>query len=210
MRLSSITWPFPFLVRLGWATARVRNPDPATARGKAFLLRGNALVFSPGMGSLCRRLRQLGIWAEDLRCVGDRWVVRHLLAEQRTGHRCRPLIFIGHSCGGRYSLYAAHALEKAGIPVELVICVDVALAPPVPANVRKAVHLYLTQRRVYPARPLLAAPGSHAVIQNVDLNGPGSPASPRGLFHLNITNSAGIQQFILEQVLDAVANPHEN
>jgi hypothetical protein len=50
MRLSALLWPFPFGVRLGWASARVPNPDVDHARGRVFLLRGNGVVFSRGYG----------------------------------------------------------------------------------------------------------------------------------------------------------------
>ena len=48
MRLSRWLWPFSFGTRLGWLTASVPNPDPR--RGRVFLLRGNAIVFSRGLG----------------------------------------------------------------------------------------------------------------------------------------------------------------
>src|SRR5262249_7093810 len=119
MRLSALTWPFPFLVRLGWATAGVPNPNPAQAVGHAFLLRGNGAIFSRGFGRICGTLRQAGLWAEDLRCVGDRWLCRHLVREHRAGRLRGPVIFIGHSCGGRYALFASRRLEPLGVAVEL-------------------------------------------------------------------------------------------
>src|SRR5438445_1769153 len=117
MRLSAALWPFPFGVRLGWATAGAPNPDPSRARGRVFLLRGNAVVFSGGFGTLCTELRRAGLWAEDLRCVGDRWACRRLVADRRAGRPGGPVVFVGHSCGGRYSLHAAGRLQDAGIAV---------------------------------------------------------------------------------------------
>src|SRR5436190_20204564 len=139
MRLSAWLWPFPFGVRLGWATARTPNPDPTQSRGRVFLLRGNGVVFSPGFGRMCAALRRAGVWAEDLRCVGDRWACRHLIADRQAGRLRGPVVFVGHSCGARYSLYAARQLQAAGIAVDLVVCLDVALAPAVPPNVRRPV-----------------------------------------------------------------------
>src|SRR5689334_16600666 len=104
MRGCALTWPFCFGVRLGWATARSPNPHPTRAVGRAYLLRGNAAVFSRGFGGICDRLRRAGVWAEDLRCVGDRWVRRGLLADQKAGRLQGPVILVGHSCGGRYAL----------------------------------------------------------------------------------------------------------
>jgi predicted alpha/beta-hydrolase family hydrolase len=148
MRLSALLWPFPFGVRLGWASARVPNPDVDHARGRAFLLRGNGVLFSRGFGALCAALRRAGVWAEDLRCVGDRWACRRLIADRRTGRLRGPVILVGHSCGGRYALFAAHRLQAAGVAVDLIVCLDVALPPEVPANVKRALNLYLTRPRL--------------------------------------------------------------
>ncbi len=200
MRVCTYTWPFPFGVRLGWASTRTPNPDPARARGRVYLLRGNAVVFSRGLGRLCGRLRERGIWAEDLRCVGDRWMLRHLLRDARTGRLRGPVAFVGHSCGGRYALFAAHTLGRLGVGVDLVVCLDVALPPPVPANVARAVSVYFRRHRLYPARPLGAAPGSPAQVENIDLSDPARSVGFRLFKHLTITDIPAVQELILEQV----------
>jgi hypothetical protein len=197
-------WPFSFLVRLGWLSARCPNPDLARAIGRVFLLRGNGVLFSRGFGTLCASLRRAGVWAEDLRCVGDLWACGRLRAEERAGRLRGPVVFVGHSCGGRYALYAAEALQKEGIAVDLVVCLDVAFPPPVPANVRRAVHLYLGGPRLYPARPLVAGPQSAAAIENHDLKAPGSPIPARGLHHLNITASPAVQAFVVGRIRAAL------
>ncbi len=198
MRLSAYLWPFAFGTRIGWATTRV--PNPAQALGQAYLLRGNGIVFSRGFGLLCDDLRRAGFRAEDLRCVGDRWARRELLAAPPAG----PVVFVGHSCGGRYALHAAAALERHGVAVDLLVCIDVAFPPPVPANVRRAVHLYRSRRRLYPAGVLRPAPGSRAEIQNHDLDAPAAPVSPAWLHHLNITASPALRAFVLAQALETL------
>jgi hypothetical protein len=200
VRVCTYTWPFPFGVRLGWASTRVHNPAPGTERGRVYLLRGNGIFFSGGLGLLCGRLRRLGVWAEDLRCVGDRWALRHLAANPPRG----PLVFVGHSCGGRYSLFAARKLAERGTRVDLVVCLDVALPPEVPDNVGKAVNLYLTRRRLYPARPLRPAPGSGAVVENIDLSAAHSPLGGARLNHLNLTDHPAVQALALGRILEAV------
>jgi hypothetical protein len=202
VRLSALTWPFPFLVRLGWATAGVPNPNVIDARGRVFLLRGNGICFSRGFGRICSSLRQAGIWAEDLRCVGDRWLVRQLRSDHRAGLLRYPIILVGHSCGGRYALFAARQLEQLGVAIGLVVCVDVAWPYAVSDNVRRAVHLYRSQRRLYPARALQAARGSKAVIENLDLDGPSAPFPGRGLHHLNITASRAVQNYVVRRVIE--------
>lgn len=201
MRVCALTWPFCFGVRLGWASTRTPNPAPQNARGRVYLLRGQAVVFSRGFGALCARFREAGLWAEDLRCVGDRWVRRHLRSEREQG----PVILVGHSCGGRYALFTAKTLARWDIFVDLLVCIDVAMPFPVSANVGHAVHLYRSRRRLYPARPLQAEPGSAARITNIDLDAADSPIVPWGLHHLNITASPGVQNWVVNWVLETVA-----
>src|SRR5947209_4413960 len=107
MRVCALTWPFSFGVRLGWATTRHPNPELDRARGRVYLLRGNAVVFSDGFGAIGDRLRKEGLWTEDLRCVGDRWVRKRLCADHAAGKLHEPVILVGHSCGGRYALFTA-------------------------------------------------------------------------------------------------------
>jgi hypothetical protein len=94
-------------------------------------------------------------------------------------------------------------LERLGITVDLLICVDVAGPFPVPGNVRHAVHLYRSRWRLYPARPLRPAPGSGAVIENIDLDAADSPIRARWLHHLNITARRAVQDWIVARVLAA-------
>jgi hypothetical protein len=200
-----MTWPFPFLVRLGWATAAVRNPPLDEARGRVYLLRGQGAVFSRGFGTMCERLRRAGLWAEDLRCVGDLWVRRHLLGDLQAGRLHGPLVLVGHSCGARYALYTARKLQEAGVGVDLLVCVDAVTFPHrVPGNVLRAIHLYRSRWRIYPAGPLRPVPGSTAVIENIDLDAAHSPVCPRGLNHLNITASPAVQEWIVQRILQAV------
>jgi hypothetical protein len=111
---------------------------------------------------------------------------------------------VGHSCGGRYSLFTAHKLAERGIPVKLVICIDVAFPSEVGTNVYEAVHIYRSSGRVYPARPLQAVPGSAARITNVDLDAHDSPIAPSGLHHLNITANAQVQEWVFQRIRSAV------
>jgi pimeloyl-ACP methyl ester carboxylesterase len=137
--------------------------------------------------------------------VGDLWLCRHLAREHKAGRLHCPVVFVGHSRGGRSALHAARQLEPFGVVVDLLVCVDVAWPYEVAGNVRRAVHLYRSQRRLYPARPLRATPGSQAVVENVDLDGPGAPVSGRGLHHLNITACPAVQDYVIGRVLQAVS-----
>jgi thioesterase domain-containing protein len=149
---------------------------------------------------MCGALRRAGWWAEDLRCVGDRWLRRHLAQEQQAGKLRGPIIFVGHSCGGRYALYSAQQLAPLGITIDLLVCVDVAWPFPVAANVQNAVHLYRSRWRLYPARPLVPAPEAKGQIENIDLDAQDSPIQAWGMVHMNITTYRSVQDWILARM----------
>ena len=200
MTLSLITWLFPSTARLGWLTTRIVNPSVEKSHGVAYLFRGIGAFLSPGFGAICSKLRQAGMWAEDLRCIGDKWACSHLVEQRKQGQFPGPVVLVGHSRGARRALVAAAQLEPLGITVDLLICVDVAFAPLVPANVRRVVHLYRSRWRIYPARPLLPCPGSPGQIENIDLDQPESVISGYGLNHLNITGSPLVQEWIVKEI----------
>ncbi len=201
LRPVTLTWPFPFLVRLGWLTAKAPNPEERLAKGRVYVLRGQGIIFSRGFGTICGQLRRAGWWAEDLRCVGTLWLRRHLRRLHQIGGLQGPVVLVGHSCGGRSALDAASWLHQFGVPIRLLVCVDVAIAQPVPGNVQEAVHLFRSRRRLYPARALQAAPSAQTVIQNIDLDAPDSPLEPAWLNHFNITASPAVQAWILQRIL---------
>ena len=203
MRIPDPTRFVPFFVRLGWATTRAANPDPMSALARVFFFRGQAILFSRGFGTMCDELRRRGFWAEDLRCRGERWAVQQVLADRVAGKPI-PTVFVGHSCGGRSAIFAAQTLQKAGLDVRLIVCLDVTCPPPVPANVCRAISLRRTRHRLYPAMPLLAAPGAGTVIENIDLDASDSPIDPRGIWHANITSRPQAQEWVVRRIVAAV------
>jgi hypothetical protein len=160
-------------------------------------------VFSPGFGEICTRLRRAGIWTEDIGPAGDRWVCRYVIAEHRAGQLQGPIILVGHSRGARNVVDTARELEKAGITVDLMVCLDVCLLPKVPGNVRQALNVYMSQPRFYPADALRPAPGATARIENLDLSGPDAPDLGGAVCHVNIAASRAVQDLIFERIEQA-------
>jgi Alpha/beta hydrolase family len=195
-----LAWQTPLGSRLGWLTASAANPDPVDSPARVFLLRGTGTIFTAGFGELCTKLRRTGIWTEDVADAGDHWVCRHLIAEQKAGRLRGAVVLVGHSRGGRHALDAARELKKAGIAVDLLVCVDVAMPPTVPGNVRRAISLYKSQRRIYPADPLQREDGSITGIENVDLSDPNATIPGRGLHHFNITASPAVHDLIIRRI----------
>jgi thioesterase domain-containing protein len=116
------------------------------------------------------------------------------------------VIFVGHSCGGRYSLHVARRLQRVGIAVDLLVCLDVAWALPVPSNVKKAVSIFIGRPRFYPARPLVASDPAATEVTNIDLGRTAETAHGTGLNHLTFTDSRWIQDLVANQVLGVVSH----
>jgi hypothetical protein len=200
---ADMAWQIPLGGRVSWVTASVANPEPLPTDARVFLLRGSGTVFTPGFGELCTRLRREGIWTEDLGPAGERWVCGYVMAEHRAGRLRGPVILVGHSRGARHVVDAAKELEKVGIRVDLLVCLDATLLPKVPSNVREAFNLYLSQPRLYPADTLSAEPGATVRINNLDLRGPDAPELGRAVCHLNIATYHSVQDLIVERIEQA-------
>ena len=110
--------------------------------------------------------------------------------------------------GGRHVVEASRVLEKAGIGVDLLVCLDVALPPTVPGNVRRVVNLYMSRDRLYPADSLQPAAGSMARIENVDLSSSEALITGPGLNHLNLTASPAVQDFVVGASSKLCPKPH--
>jgi len=65
---------------------------------------------------------------------------------------------------------------------------------------RHAVHLYRSGWRLYPARPLVASPGSSTIAENLDVRAPRSPVRAAWLYHLNFTDRPEVQAFVRNRV----------
>jgi hypothetical protein len=179
-------------------------PNPVDSPGRVYLIRGQGWVFSGGWRTLRDRLRRAGIRADDLSDLAGSWPGDDILADRDSGQLAGPIVLVGHSRGGRQALFTAGRLGRAGVAVDLVLTLDVAMPPPVPAGVQRAVNLYRTRRRLYPARPLKTAGDCTARIENIDLDAPGSLIDARGLHHLNITDSPGVQDELFLRIAEVM------
>jgi pimeloyl-ACP methyl ester carboxylesterase len=123
---------------------------------RAFLIHGLAggrpFYFSGGLDVLARKLNAQGVSASVhaqgsfLRPYGEVGAIA-AAARAAAGEGARPLL-IGHSMGADAALKVAVQLEAARVAVPLVVCFDPTSfrlmfgAPPVPANVARALCFY--------------------------------------------------------------------
>ena len=107
-------------------------------RDEVYLLRGWQDLYSAGIDRLADELRAAGINAHVYR--ESQWIDLEHAIENSPPHR--PMILIGFSFGADDVLRIAERLEKAGIPVDLLITIDPVTPPPVPANVKLCLNYY--------------------------------------------------------------------
>jgi hypothetical protein len=110
--------------------------------GSVYLLRGLADVFSLGMNTLARELRERGVDAVVTNHIKGMEIADELAKKYQTDKKVLPIIIIGHSLGGNKALLMSERLAKDNIPVRLVVLFDPTVAIPVPPNVEEVLNLY--------------------------------------------------------------------
>jgi len=117
----------------------VSDPAAARARTHVYLLRGIFNV-SVGLDALAGKLARRGI-AASVYSHGDvAAVVNAALRDYRGG--TRSIVLIGHSLGAGAAVDVAQHLQRAGVPVRLLISLDPVGSGSVPRNVHRAVNFY--------------------------------------------------------------------
>jgi len=134
----------------------------AAGATKVYLLRGIFNV-SVGLDDLALRLNRMGI-ATTVAGHGESGSVADEAIRDYKSGKVRTVILIGHSLGGGAVLAMADELNRAGVPVALMITLDSGSSGPVAPNVRRAVNFYVGGARLAPG------PGFRGSLQNIDVS----------------------------------------
>lgn len=221
----SIALPLFAAALLGCAGCQLTAPPQRSAAplgaprsGEVFLIRGLFGIFSTGMDDLQDQLSRQGV-----RCVAlqhteatsaAQWIIDNHTPTSG------PIILVGHSLGADETITLARKLERANIPVDLLITLDPVNAGPVPANVRQAINFYrpgafdvLPVLRGIPLKsdspPAHPAPSTQSTLRNVDLNTHPEFLEP-GTNHFGIDNNNRIQHTIVNQILSLCPPERDN
>lgn len=110
--------------------------------GHVYLLRGLLNVFSLGMDQLAAKLNAAGVEATVHSYPGWSGLTDTMIARYRAGDRS-PIILMGHSNGADTTILIARKLQRANVPVALIVNFDPVSPDPVPSNVREVVNYYV-------------------------------------------------------------------
>lgn len=171
--------------------ATAAKPTEAN-RGRVFLLRGLANVFSLGMDKLAGKLRAKNLPARVTNYSHWRPFSDLLIDEYRSGAPVLPIIIIGHSLGADAAVNMGNYLASKGVPVRLVVAFDgVANSGPVVAGVAEVVNYYKGDAL---GHDIKGAAGFKGKLINVDL------ADNKDIDHLNIEKSPTLQNEVVAKV----------
>jgi len=179
------------------ASAIAQTAKPAAPRAalvQVDLFRGLADVFSRGMDTLTEKLNRQGYSARVYSTSGWQTAVARITADYARGQK-DIIVLIGHSLGANATFDAANALDRANIPVELIVTFDATEPRPVPKNVLHFVNFFQQNgfgKRVSPG------PGFQGELNNIDLT------ADTNLSHTTIEKSPRLHAMVMQKIADVV------
>ena len=209
-------WSISALAATGCVTMKPGNVaavEPVTSAprvGNVFLFRGIVGVFSTGLNQLGQQINDAGVHADVFQ--DDQWSRLAEMLVQRYQRRddAEPLVLVGHSWGADHILEIAHRLDRAHIPVALILTIDPVTPPLVPSNVKACENLYQSNG-IFDALPLfrgvpLKAADSSTTLVNYNLHDAALAKTEPALYepsvgHFSIEKQQAVHAEIIKQIL---------
>lgn len=171
--------------------------------GQVYTMRGLGGVFSRGMNHLEDELED----NHSVRTSSTIWYQANNLSDYIIkNHKDKtlqgPIILVGHSLGANEQIKVAKNLERANIPVELLLTVDAVAPIVVPGNVRHVFNIY--KPGIVPmisGRTLKAADPVHTQIDNFNVN---NRLKNVYMNHITIDKNSTVQKIMLDKVLASI------
>lgn len=180
------------------APQQVAPAVPATVY--VFRAMGGKFI-TPEMDKLAARIEAQGFAVSVFNYTG--WVrpAKEAIKRYRGEGAKTPIIAIGHSAGGDSAIRFALWLNKAGVPVDLVITLDpTRIANRVPANVERFINIYNSSHALGGGDPS-PAPDFRGSFASIDLR------NYSDIWHLYMPRMAGLQDQILNKIIEVAAQP---
>jgi hypothetical protein len=181
------------------------NSDSPRA-GNAYLFRGLIGLFSGGIDAMTVKINEAGIRAhvfqeDQHELIGQ--VAADVYAKHRDNHE--PIVLIGHSLGADDAIYVARDLDKVGVEVDMLICIDPTRPPKVPKNVKICYNYY--QPSVFDGTGILRGialetePGFHGQMLNMNVRGEYQHLLEWDTNHVNIDKNTKIHADVIAKMM---------
>ncbi len=172
--------------------------------GEVHTMRGGLGIFSIGMNTLRDSVSDQynvpsssTMWynaGNESRAIVNYWYTHKIK---------RPIILVGHSLGANEQIKVARNLNKAGIPVDLLVTVDAVSQTIVPPNVKHALNIYKPGYvPMFSGLKLRAVNPNATQIDNVNVNN----LQNVSVNHFTIDKDKIVQAMILAEVEKVLSN----
>ena len=187
--------------KMEWVQPQSQGPHA----GCVYLVRGWAGVFSQGMDQLGHKLNDKGVNACVFQHDQCQALARQMVQRYKEAKNPEPICMIGHSFGSDDALIIARELDKAGVPVDLIVTLDAVNESVVPKNVKLCYNYW--QHGIFGSSnflrgiPLTQEPGGSGRLVNVNLLEEGRDLRDANTNHINIGEAPKLHKAIIEHVL---------
>jgi hypothetical protein len=183
----------------------VQPTTTAPRVGTVYCIRGWKGIWSAGIDEMARQLNERGVTTRVFMPEQLPELAATLVERYKSAAAPEPICLIGHSRGVDASLIIARELEKAGVSVDMIVCIDSVDETTVPANVRVCHNYWMPgiflDTNLLRGIPLTQAPGSTGQLFNYNCNGEYRSWREDWTNHITFDDDPRIQRRIVEQVL---------
>jgi hypothetical protein len=179
------------------------DESPLSAAGAVFLFPGFTLpgdtYVTTGTYRMTREIRSRGVRAE-INYPGEWEATAERLVRNNPDAAGMPIAIVGYSFGARAAVDMARGLAEKGIPVQTVVVIEATASRPVPANVARALHLYLSDGLFSWASRIEPSADFHGSLENLPL----SERLPDGalLDHWSVSRVDAVHAMVIEEILE--------
>jgi hypothetical protein len=177
--------------------------------GHVYCILGWLGIWSRGMDVIAQRVdSELGVQATSL--ANPEWekLASFVTTEYEAGRWSGPLILVGHSIGSDDQIRVAKRLNRANVPIDLLILIDPTVPPVIPPNVRHCVNIFkshpgLDTVPAFRGIKVRAADPARTLVENINLRTTKVEFDTRVINHFNIAKIKGVQDMVLAEIARA-------
>lgn len=172
-------------------------------KGEVYTMRGGlGGIFSKGMNRLEDTLEnEYHVYASSTVWFKGRSLSQDIIKNYKAHQEHAPIILVGHSLGANEQIQVASALDRAHIPVALLVTVDAVMPALIPPNVAAACNIYKSSFvPMFSGLVLKARDPKRTQVDNVNVE------SLKGadVNHFTIDGNEQVQHVMLTRVLRAL------
>lgn len=179
------------------------------SNAQVFVMRGGlGGLFSKGMNRLQSTLeKKYGIHTESTIWYKETALSAYIVKNYGTQKLQGPIVLAGHSLGANDQIKVATALNKAHIPVELLILVDATSPRKIPPNVKLVLNVYKPSHvPIFKGLEVVAMEPSKTKVENINV----TTIPNCTVNHFNIDKHTYTQTLMLNHIITAIKYDKKN